>query len=136
MNVVVDTSVWSEFLRTKKVDDQKHVETLKTLIRDSRAVLLGVVKQALLSGIKESAKFDVLQKVLEGFNPLLATDEDHILAAKFFNVCRSNGIQGSFSDFLICAQAFNNNMSILASDGDFVHFAKFIPLSILKGDEE
>jgi hypothetical protein len=35
--------------------------------------------------------------------PLLM--EDYVTAANFFNLCRSKGIQGSSTDFLICAVA-------------------------------
>jgi predicted nucleic acid-binding protein len=130
MSVVIDTSIWSQFFRRKIPDDPSAVEMVGDLILNSKAVLVGIVKQELLSGIKEPERFKKLLSALSGFEPLLATDEDHILAGRYFTKCRSEGIQGSFSDFLICAQATNNRMSILSVDGDFMHYSKHIPIRL------
>jgi predicted nucleic acid-binding protein len=48
--------------------------------------------------------------------------EDYELAAEFFNICRSKGIQGSNTDFLICAVAHRRSYSILSTDNDFQNF--------------
>ena len=101
------------------------------LIFQREAVLLGIVKQELLSGVKEPERFKKLLFALSDFDTLLASDEDHVLAGRYFSKCRSEGVQGSFSDFLICAQASNNRMSILSSDGDFIHYSKHIPIVLM-----
>ena len=90
----------------------------------------GVVKQELLSGIRNRERFQKLLNLLSGFEPLLASESDHILAARYFNDCRSKGVQGSFIDFLICAQATNSKMSILTSDKDFENYRNVIPVRI------
>lgn len=64
------------------------------------------------------------------FPDLPATTEDHILAAKFFNQCRRNGVQGSPVDFLICAQASRNQQKILTTDKDYQHYAEYISIDI------
>ncbi len=51
---------------------------------------------------------------------------DYELAAEFFNTCRSNGVQGSNTDFLICAAAANRNYSIFTTDKDFENFQAHI----------
>lgn len=130
MKVIVDTSVWSEFFRRSSTDNYKNVEVFKELVVEGRVVLLGVVKQELLSGIRESPRFTKLLNALSSFDVLLATDADHILAATYFNSCRSHGVQGSYADFLICAQAANNKMSILSSDGDFMNFKAAIEVNL------
>lgn len=127
MRVIVDTSVWSEYFRRKKPANSDNTEILKELIRQGRAVMPGIVKQELLSGIKEPERFEKLRHILSGFDAHLADELDHILAARFFNLCRLKGIQGSFSDFLICAQASRAQMAILTSDKDFDHYQGVIP---------
>jgi len=130
MNVIIDTSVWSEFFRRNTPDNYTNVQILKNLIREGRATMLGVVKQELLSGMSHPERFQKLSQVISGFPPLLATEEDHILGAKFYNRCRSKGIQGSYTDYLICAQAYNNKFSILSSDKDFLHYKEIIPIHV------
>ena len=132
MSVIIDTSVWSQFFRRRDPEDPRAVELVEDLIIRREAVLVGIVKQELLSGIKEPERFKKLLSALSDFELLLASDEDHIMAGRFFSKCRSCGVQGSFSDFLICAQASNHRMSILSSDGDFVHYSKHIPISLTR----
>ena len=131
MSVVIDTSVWSQFFRRKDPEDPRAVQMVADLILRREAVLVGIVKQELLSGIKEPERFKKLLFALSDFDPLLASDEDHVLAGRYFSKCRSEGVQGSFSDFLICAQASNNRMSILSSDGDFIYYSKHIPIVLI-----
>ncbi len=130
MNVVIDTSIWSEYFRRKESNSSKKIKILKELILQGRAVLPGIVKQELLSGIKEVKQFKKLDLALSGFTPLLATNNDHIQAAKYFNTCRLKGIQGSFSDFLICSQSTCNRMSILTNDKDFNRYSKYLPIKL------
>ena len=50
------------------------------------------------------------------------------MAAKFYNLCRGKGIQGSNTDFLICAVAVRHDLSVFTTDGDFPRFAKCLPI--------
>ena len=56
--------------------------------------------------------------------------EDYEKAAELFNTCRRNGIQGSQIDFLICAAALNNKISIFTTDKDFENYKKFINIKL------
>ncbi|MGK7876312.1 MAG: hypothetical protein AB4426_24355 [Xenococcaceae cyanobacterium] len=69
------------------------------------------------------------------FSPAV-TPEDYELAAESFNTCRSNGIQGSNTDFLICAVAHRRSYSILTTDKDFQSFQAHIPVLLLPRHEE
>ena len=51
-------------------------------------------------------------------------------AAEFFNVCHSRGVQGSNTDFVICAIADRYGMAILATDGDFPLYAPHLPIQL------
>lgn len=132
--VVVDTSVWSAFLRRDINKSLSVVHIFGELVRKNQVQLLGIVKQELLSGIKHKRQFNRIADILDGFPSLLATSEDHFLAAGFFNTCRTHGIQGSHIDFLICAQAVNNNSTILTTDNDFLYYKKVIPIELLKNN--
>ena len=106
------------------------VDRLRDAIQADSVQMLGVIRQEILSGIRDEAHFEKLQSKLEGFRDLLATSDDHLVAAKFFNACRRKGVQGSHSDFLICAQAFRRELPILTMDVDFRHYAKVLPIEL------
>jgi hypothetical protein len=132
MNVVVDTSVWSLALRRNTPNDAiSLVNILRDLIADGRVVLLGVIRQEVLSGIRYSEQFIRLRDYLRAFPDLELTFEDYELAAEFFNTCRSNGVQGSNTDFLLCAVAHRRGYSIFTTDKDFENFRLHIPVVLL-----
>lgn len=56
--------------------------------------------------------------------------EDYELAAEFYKTCRRNEIQGSNTDFLICAVAHRRGYSILTTDGDFALFGEHLSITL------
>jgi predicted nucleic acid-binding protein len=131
MKVVVDTSVWSLALRRNRIlEESPPILRLRELIADDRVALLGVIRQELLSGIREVEQFVRLREYLQAFPNLELAIEDYELAAEFYNTCRRNGIQGSNTDFLICAVAHRRSYSILMTDGDFVLFGEHLPITL------
>jgi predicted nucleic acid-binding protein len=132
MNVIVDTSVWSLALRRNTLDDTADViNSFRDLITNGRVVFLGSIRQEILSGIRHIEQFTKLRDYLRAFPNLELTTADYELAAEFFNTCRSNGVQGSNTDFLICAAAVNRGYSILTTDKDFENFKVHIPVMLL-----
>jgi predicted nucleic acid-binding protein len=122
MKVIADTSVWSLALRRNAPEDNQYVNELKELVKESRVQLIGPVRQELLSGIKSEKQFNALKDHLRAFKDLELETEDYELASEYFNKARQNGIQGSNTDFLICAVSTRNKMSILTTDKDFKIF--------------
>ena len=130
MNVLVDTSVWSLALRRTRRQADGRVDELAQLIEEGRAVLIGPVRQELLSGIRNPAQFHQLRDRLRAFPNLAIGTPDYEGAAAFFNRCRARGIQGSNTDFLICALAVRRGMSIFTTDDDFAAFTTVLPLHL------
>lgn len=131
MKVLVDTSVWSLALRRKRQDDNDRLTSaLAALVEDGRVAIIGAIRQELLSGVKEQAQFDRLRGHLRAFPDTAVTTEDHEEAAAFFNRCREKGLQGSNTDFLICAIAARNGFAIFTTDEDFARFAKVLPITL------
>lgn len=135
MKVIVDTSVWSLALRRDKDDSPSSVQELRHLIHDHRVQMMGPIRQEILSGIRSKSQFKKLQRHLESFPDLPIFTEDYVAAAQFFNHCRSKGIQGSNTDFLICAAAVRNKFSIYTTDKDFQMFSKYIQIVLHKADK-
>lgn len=131
MKVVVDTSVWSVALRRRDSIPSPQTLLLTDLIRDGRALLLGLVRQELLSGIRNVEQLNRLRDQLRSFQNSQFDVEDFQTAASFFNLCMSNGIQGSMVDFLICAFASRREFQIFTSDRDFDRYSGIIPISLL-----
>ncbi len=130
MNVLVDTSVWSLALRRAKRLGDAVPRDLAELVDEGRVAIIGPIRQELLSGIKERVQFDRLRQHLLAFPDLVLESSDYEQAADFCNKCRTRGIQGSNTDFLICAVAARRDMSIFTTDGDFRHFSKALPVTL------
>jgi predicted nucleic acid-binding protein len=131
MKVLVDTSVWSNALRRKEQSDIEIVKKLTELVLASLVVMIGPVRQELLSGISNEDAFFKLKTKLEAFNDFSITTQEYVTAAEFYNLCRKHGIQGSHTDFLICATAYNNDLYIFTTDNDFNTYAKNLPIRLL-----
>ena len=127
MKVIVDTSVWSLVLRRKQPDNRL-ANMLQDLIADGRVIMVGAIRQEILSGIKHQQQYEKLKDNLRAFPDLELFAEDYELAADYFNICRRNGIQGSNTDFLICAIANRRNYQILTTDDDFISFRQYLPI--------
>ncbi|HAD04598.1 MAG TPA: PIN domain nuclease [Desulfuromonas sp.] len=130
MKVLVDTSVWSLALRRNRPLENPIVTELIELIHEVRAEIIGPIRQELLSGIKEEAQFCKLRDHLRAFPDLALTSGDFEMAAEYCNLCRGNGIQGSNTDFLICAAAARRNLPIFTTDDDFTLFRQHLPITL------
>ncbi|MAT97982.1 MAG: PIN domain nuclease [Anaerolineaceae bacterium] len=131
MNVLVDTSIWSLALRRRQPsDDDPFVAEFKELLGELQVAIIGPIRQEILSGIKEQPQFEKLRERLQAFTDLPLLQADYERAAEFFNRCRSQGVQGSNTDFLICAVAERYDLAIFTTDNDFLHFAQHIPISL------
>lgn len=130
MSVIVDTSVWSLALR-RNAPDSEISDRLRTLIAEDEVVILGAIRQEILSGLRTSEQFTRLRDYLRAFPDLAVTQNDYETAAEFFNTCRRNGVQGSNTDFLICAVACRRNDSIFTTDQDFRTFQAYLPILLL-----
>ncbi len=134
MKVLVDISVWSLALRRGKQSLSAPAHELRQLIQDHRVQMIGPIRQELLSGIRNDAQFNKLRRHLESFPDLTILTDDYVQAAKLYNLCRSKGIQGSNTDFLICAVAVRNNFSIFTTDKDFKRFSKHIKIILHRAE--
>ncbi len=138
MKILVDTSVWSLALRKKTLtkEEDKIVRELKELIYELRVMIMGPIRQELLSGLSDDEKFKILKEKLKSFEDIELNQEDYEKAAEISNSCRKKGIQGSHIDFLISAAALNRNISIFTTDKDFENYKKILSLKLHKVREE
>ncbi len=132
MSVLVDTSVWSLTLRRMKTATNRWQEEMRELVSQSRIRIIGPIRQEVLSGIRERKHFDILKERLSVFPDAAILTSDYERAAEFFNTCRAKGIQGSHTDFLICALALHHDWEIFTTDSDFQSFARIIGVKLYR----
>lgn len=130
MNIIIDTSVWSLALRRQRTSPRAETRELAELVREGRAAMLGPVRQELLSGVRADQQFQTLRDHLRAFPDVPLEAEDYEDAASFFDKCRAKGIQGSNTDYLICAVAARRGFGILTADTDFSRFARVLPIEL------
>ena len=131
MKVIVDTVIWSLALRrSQPVEDVSR--RLAWLIENQQVALLGPIRQEVLSGYSQRSQFVRLRDRLAQFENEPIEDDDYTLAAEYHNTCRQQGVQGSHTDFLICACASRMKAPIYTRDDDFAVFSAHLPISLYR----
>jgi predicted nucleic acid-binding protein len=130
VRVIVDTCVWSQFLRRNRPSSDLIASEVARLVRTDAVQLIGPIRQELLSGAQPSERFEQLREYLR-FYPNLALDEqDDETAASYYNRLRQRGLQSTGTDLLICAVAVRRDLKIFTTDTDFAAYAKHIPIRL------
>lgn len=130
--VLVDTCVWSIALRGAATTDANVVIELTQLINDNQVKIIGAIRQELLSGYSDKQSYEKLRAKLQYFPNEPTLDVDYEAAAEYSNFCRAKGIQGSHTDYLICAVAIRAKLKIFTTDKDFDSYSKHLPLSFYR----
>lgn len=134
--VLIDTPVWSLALRRRAVSlsgaDQLLTQQLYEVIEQRRAVLLGPVRQEILSGIREESQFRRIRDYLRAFPDFGLDSLDYEEAARISNDCRRTGIATSAIDMLICAVCFRNDWQVFTTDRDFERYHRVARIRLLK----
>ena len=128
MKVIVDTSVWSLAFRRRTLVNTPEVAALVRLVEQGLVVLLGPVRQEVLSGIKQLDQFERLRERLAAFPDLELTARDFETAAELCNRCITKGVKASHTDFLIAATAITRGYAVLSADRDFENIARIVPV--------
>jgi len=92
--------------------------------------LIGLVRQELLSGIRDAGQYEKLRSILRAFPDEQTSVADYEAAANAGNECRAKGIAVSVSDMLICATALARDWAIFSTDPDFKKYAKILPIQL------
>ncbi len=134
--VLVDTTIWSLAIRRRpdRLHPREHalVDAWATLVTEGTALLIGPIRQEILSGIKSDEAFAAIRRRLAAFPYLPIGMQDHDQAAMFFNMCRAKGVIGSAIDMLICAVADRHGVPIFTTDPDFQRYTRHIPVRLYK----
>jgi hypothetical protein len=130
MKVIIDTCVWTRFLRRLRPASDPIVSEVARLVRSDTVQMVGPVRQELLSGAQPSEHFEQLRDYLRFYPNLPLDEEDDERAASYYNHLRHRGVQGTGTDLLICAAAVRHSLKILTTDKDFDAYAKHVPIKL------
>lgn len=133
MSLFVDTSVWSLALRRDADAASAEVAVLRQALEGGDTVVTtGLVLQELLQGFAgPRARKDIIERF--SALPILSPDrQDHINAAELRNHCRRAGVQIGTIDALLAQLCVRHKMTMLTTDQDFLHAARYCPLLLWK----
>jgi predicted nucleic acid-binding protein len=126
--IIVDTSVWIEFLRNKDSNISNH---LKQLLRSGKVAITGMILAEILQGIKNPGEAAAVKKSFESLPFIEIKKEVWQLAGETSASLRKKGITIPLSDIIIGVIAAGEKHEIFTLDS---HFEK-IPDVILHNPE-
>ena len=135
MRVLPDTPIWSAALRRAEETTSRYRQEMEKLVRQGTVEIIGPIRQELLSGIRDAERFKTVKERLRIFPDLEVLTQDYEEAASFYNRCRAKGIQGSSTDYLICAIAIRHDLAIFTDDRDFLSYRKVLPIRLYANGE-
>lgn len=129
--ILVDTSVWIDFLRGR---DTMHRRMLHDLIEtDEDLCITGIILTEILQGIKDDKTSDEIKEYLLEFPLYDPTGIDtYIDAANLYRKCAKKGkAVRKTIDCIIAAIAIENDLIVFHNDADYGHIAECAGLKTL-----
>ncbi len=130
--ILVDTSVWVDFLRG---EDSPHRWALHRLIEDEEDIsITGIILTEILQGIKSDRDFKTTKDCLLEF-PIYGPKgiETYISAAQLYRDCRKKGkTVRKTVDCIIATICMENDLTLLHKDGDFDLIGSCTALKVYK----
>jgi predicted nucleic acid-binding protein len=114
--VLIDSSIWVEFLRGR---DLELVELVTGLVQARRAVLCGVVLSELLAGVKTRKDRDTLKQTLDALDYAEVSRATWFAAGEMAADLRRQGAPVPLTDLLVAALALENGCELLTRDSHF-----------------
>ncbi|GMR04963.1 MAG: PIN domain nuclease [Thermodesulfobacteriota bacterium] len=130
--ILVDTSVWVDFLRGVNSRERR---TLHRLIEDEEDIAItGIILTEILQGIRKDGDFRVIQDYLLEFPDYSPkAPETYLKAAGIYRDCRRRGkTVRKTVDCIIAAICIENGLTLLHKDSDFDHIEACTGLKVLK----
>lgn len=124
MKIIVDTSIWIEYLKNKP----NLVEILEKEMLAGNVYLVGPVVSELLQGAKTEKDLTALSNNIDGIPYIEASFKDWQFAGRISYDLRKKGVTVPITDCLIASLAINNQASVFTSDR---HFQKIPGVKLL-----
>lgn len=125
--VLIDTSYWIEFFNRPDTGSAKRV---RTLIREDRAAVNGIVLAELLQGVRTDEEASELRLALEATVYLETSREIYTRAGALGFELRRRGVTVPVTDCLITAVAESTEASILTLDQHLTELAQVASVGV------
>ena len=125
--ILVDTSVWIDFLQEKKTAQTTRLDEILELKMPFG--ITGQIYQEVLQGASSEKDFNALKEYFETFRVYAPSHEkdSYLKAAEMFFLCQRKGITiRSTADCLIAQVAREHHLKLFHNDKDFDNIAKVI----------
>jgi tRNA(fMet)-specific endonuclease VapC len=119
MKIIVDTSVWIEYLKNRP----SVTGVLDHYLLTGKAFTVGPVIAELLQGAKTEQDYNALKNSIDGLPYLETNLDDWVLAGRVSFKLRKQGITIPITDCIIAALAINRDAAVMSLDQHF----EFIP---------
>ena len=130
--ILVDTSVWIDFLTGTR---SSHRRLLHTLLEEEQDLCLTeIIVTEILQGIKGDAEYKKIRSFLKEF-PIFSLNglPSFLHAAMIYRKCRKRGFTvRSTIDCMIAVVAVENRIALFAKDRDFRSIAEVEPLVLVE----
>ncbi len=115
MKIIVDTSIWIEYLK----NNHEITPGLDKSLLAGNIYMVGPVVSELLQGTKTDNDYQALSSTIDGVPFINAEFADWQLAGKLSFEMRKKGVTIAITDCLISAIAINNRAAVYTLDQDF-----------------
>jgi predicted nucleic acid-binding protein len=129
--VLVDTTVWVDFLNNKKT---ARVQALEQLVADEEDICTcGVILTEVFQGIRDEADYNRTYSRFDAFLYLPMDRHTFVKAAELYRSLRRRGITiRKTVDCMIAAVAMEHKVPLLHNDKDFDPLEEFCGLKVVK----
>ncbi len=126
--VLVDTSVWIDFLQDP---NSHHAAALESLIRENnRAVVCGIILQEILQGIRDEKNYTLTKERLSRLPYLDIDKETYLYASSLYRMLRTKGITIPPVDATIASLAIHRSIPLYTKDDHFSAIVKYAKLKL------
>ncbi len=117
MKIIVDTSVWIEYLKNRPT----LAENLDQQLLAGSIFTVGPVIAELLQGARTEKDYRILKNSIDGLPFIETTFEDWTLAGEISHKLRRKGFTLPITDCVIAAVAIHQNASVMTYDRHFAN---------------
>jgi predicted nucleic acid-binding protein len=122
--IIVDTSVWIDFFKSR---DTEQVALLKSAINDAEDICIcGVILTEVLQGIRNDKEYELVKDMFQSLTHLPMLNDVFLKSARIYRSLRKHGITiRKPIDCMIASVAIINDIPLLHNDKDFVPIEKY-----------
>lgn len=126
--VLVDPSIWIDFLQDPESDHNSRLEDL--IKENNRAVICGIVLQEILQGIKDDKSYRQIKNSLSNLPFINIDKEVYLHSSSLYRSLRKKGVTVPSVDVTIASIAILNKVPLFTKDSHFRKIAKYSDLKL------